>query len=190
MLATRIGGERSSSIGTSSILATRIGGLRNSNIPVSGSSFSEQPAFSGGLQKNWGEQLRYSAGQTMGDLVRVRGWGGQPAPSTQVPARQAAPRDSTYTSAYTAAYRMNRGEPATLTAPRSAVPTPGLTTKESWAAPDATLTPFSDDLLGSKLAGLREDSMSSVSNLSLLAKTGFGDAKGVDYLAKFDMFPF
>jgi len=51
---------------------TRIGGPRNSNIGLSSSSFSEQPAYRGGLAENWDAQIRYSVGSTMEDRIRGR----------------------------------------------------------------------------------------------------------------------
>lgn len=51
---------------------TRIGGPSNSSIKFSESSFSEQPAYKGGLVENWDAQTRYSVGSTMEDRIRGR----------------------------------------------------------------------------------------------------------------------
>ena len=51
------------------MLATRIGGERRSSIPMSESSFSAQP-MAGGLKANWDSQLRYTAG---GKLMSEKG---------------------------------------------------------------------------------------------------------------------
>lgn len=169
------------------MLATRIGGERRSSIPMSGSSFGAQP-MAGGLKANWDKQMRYTAGgklmsekgrnwtnmgqdfsgylggiQERAGETALRGWGGQPAPARRTFPATDVSRDGAYISAY----RSDRGSTPRLS---TAALTPGFPSVGGPSTPDVTLKPLDD--VGDRFFDQREAERNSVRNLSSLAGAG------------------